>query len=281
MNNNEQNQKKELKKLPGFYIALCCCVLVIGLAGYFTERRGQNSADMSTDLAENQSVFSGDIDSYTDEAVDRNAVPASETVTDEEYAVETAGQSDAEPAEPEAAADETVPAEETPVYSADASEAASAPVYTEEYEIDNPDVADTAVIVSAESAMLESPVSGAVLETFSDRLVYNSAMNDWRTHDGVDLAADVGCSVHAAANGTVTSIFSDATGEGIEIEHENGLKTRYMGLNNIENLREGDSVSAGDVIGLIGESKGEQVTEPHLHFEVYKDGIAVNPAEFM
>ncbi len=280
MNNNEQNQKKELKKLPGFYIALCCCVLVIGLAGYFTERRGQNSTDRSNDLAENQSVFSGDIDSYTDEAVDRNAVPASETVTDEEYAAETAEKADAEAVQAETT-DETAPAEAAPVYSADASEEASAPVYTEEYEIDNPDVADTAVIVSAESAMLESPVSGAVLETFSDKLVYNSAMDDWRTHDGIDLAADVGCSVHAAANGTVTSIFSDATGEGVEIEHESGLKTRYMGLKSVESLSEGDSVAAGDVIGLIGESKGEKVTEPHLHFEVYKDGIAVNPSEFM
>ncbi len=280
MNNNEQNQKKELKKLPGFYIALCCCVLVIGLAGYFTERRGKSNADMSVDLAENQSVFSGDIDSYTGEAVDRNAVPASETVTDEEYAAETAQEADTETAQAEPA-DEYAPADVTPAYSADASEAASAPVYTEEYEIDNPDVADTAVIVSAKSPALEAPVSGAALEVFSDKLAYNSAMNDWRTHDGVDLAADVGCSVHAAANGTVTSIFSDAAGEGVEIEHENGVKTRYMCLKSVESLSEGDSVAAGDVIGLVGESKGENVTDPHLHFEVYKDGIAVNPAEFM
>lgn len=280
MNNNEQNQKKELKKLPGFYIALCCCVLVIGLAGYFTERRSQNSADTTNNLAQNQSAFSGDIDSYTDEAIDRNSVPASETVTDEEYAAEISEKSDTEAVQEETT-DEAAPAEAAPVYSADASEEVSAPVYTEEYEIDNPDVADAAVIVSAESSTLESPVGGAVLEVFSDKLVYNGAMDDWRTHDGVDLAADVGCSVHAAANGTVASVFSDATGEGVEIEHENGLKTRYMCLKSVENLSEGDSVAAGDVIGLVGESKGEKVTEPHLHFEVYKDGIAVNPADYM
>lgn len=261
--NNEQNQKKEMKKLPGFYIALCCCVLVIGLAGYFTERRSSNNAKISQETTNKDSVFSGNIDSYTEEAISRNAVPASETVTQEEYAEET--QNAVSEADEEAVS----------VYNADYTEAAA-----EEYEINNPDM-ETAVIVSAEETKFEAPVSGDVLETFSDKLVYNSALSDWRTHDGVDLAADVGCSVHAAANGTVSKIFSSASGEGIEIEHANGIITRYMGLKSIENLNEGDSISAGDVIGLVGESKGENIKESHLHFEVYKDGTAVNPADYM
>lgn len=262
--NNEQNQKKDMKKLPGFYIALCCCVLVIGLAGYFTELRSSDKAQVSNENANEESVFSGNIDSYTEEAINRNAVPASETVTQEEYAEET--QSSTAPETEE---------EAVSVYNADYTEPAA-----EEYEINNPDT-EAAVIVSAEDTKFEAPVSGDVLETFSDKLVYNSAMSDWRTHDGVDLAAEVGCSVHAAANGTVTSIFSDASGEGIEIEHAGGIVTRYMGLKSIENLNEGDSISAGDVIGLVGESKGENVKESHLHFEVYKDGTAVNPADYM
>lgn len=279
--NNEQNQKKELKKLPGFYIALCCCVLVIGLAGYFTERRSGNNSNISDELNESESVFSGNIDSYTDDAVNRNAVPASETVTKEEYAEEAQAQDESQSQESSASQTDTVSpdvpaaAETQPVYNSDPSE------YTEEYEADNPDVMDTAVIVSAEDEKLEAPVSGDLLESFSDKLVYNSAMSDWRTHDGVDLAAEVGCSVHAAANGTISKIFSGATGEGVEIEHAGGLITRYTGLKSVESFNEGDSVAAGDVIGLVGESKGENVTAPHLHFEVYKDGTAVNPSDYM
>ncbi len=273
--NNEQNQKKELRKLPGFYIALCCCVLVIGLAGYFTERNQKSQTDVSSsENVANESVFSGNIDEYTDEAINRNSVPASETVTQEEYAAET------ETAQAEATESEAVTEPETaevynPAYVEEQTD------YAEEYTADTPETAETAVIVSADAAKFEKPVSGDVLEGFSEELVYNSAMSDWRTHDGVDIAADTGCSVHAAANGTVKSIISTALGEGIEIEHADGYVTRYMGLGSIESLNEGDSVAAGDVIGVVGESKGESVTEPHLHFEITKDGNAVDPKSLM
>lgn len=255
MNKNE-NEKKSLKKLPGFYIALCCCVLVIGLAGYFTERREKNS--VPEDTAEN-TVFSGGIDAYTSEAVSGNVVPASETVTREEYDSEM---QTAEATEPPVQNDAVSTAETSEsVYEAPAEEAA--------------------VIVSAKSLDLEMPVNGEVLAEFSDKLVYNSAMEDWRTHDGIDIAAEVGCSVHAAAAGTVRLVFSEASGEGVEIEHEDGFVTRYEGLQSIENLKEGDVVQAGDVIGVVGQSKGESVEASHLHFEVYKEGEAVDPKKYL
>lgn len=281
--NNEQNQKKELKKLPGFYIALCSCVLVIGLAGYFTERRSENTANISSELSENESVFSGSIDSHTDDAISRNAVPESETITREEYDSEVS-ESNQSADEPQTAnADGADLADTAPILSADnyeSDEIYSEPVisYTDEYD---EDAQAAATIVSAKSVDFKPPVSGDILEGFSEKLVYNSALADWRAHDGIDLAADVGCSVNAAANGTVSRIFSSASGEGIEIEHANGLMTRYTCLKSIENLSEGDNVAMGDVIGIIGESKGETVTEPHLHFEVYKDGESVNPEDYL
>lgn len=259
MNKNE-NEKKSLKKLPGFYIALCCCVLVIGLAGYFTERHEKNSAP--ADTAEN-TVFSGDIDAYTSEAVNGNVVPASETVTREEYdgEIQTAEAEATEPPVQNEAADTVETA---------------ASVYEEEAPAE-----EAAVIVSAKSLDLEMPVNGEILAEFSDELIYNSAMEDWRTHDGIDIAAEVGCSVHAAAAGTVRLVFSEATGEGVEIEHDDGFVTRYEGLQSIENLKEGDVVQAGDVIGVVGQSKGESVEASHLHFEVYKEGEAVDPKKYL
>lgn len=259
MEKNE-NQKKSLKKLPGFYIALCCCVLVIGLAGYFTERHEKNSAP--ADTGEN-TVFSGDIDAYTNDAVNGNVVPASETVTREEY------DNEIQTAEAEAAA--------TPV----PNEAANTEPAAESVYEDEAPAAEAAVIVSAKSPDLEMPVNGDILAEFSDKLVYNSALEDWRTHNGIDIAADIGCSVHAAASGTVRSVFSDAMGEGVEIEHEDGFVTRYAGLQSLENLKEGDAVQSGDVIGIIGESKGESTEAAHLHFEVYKEGEATDPKKYL
>lgn len=277
MNNNQnQGQKKELKKLPGFYIALCCCVLVIGLAGYFTERHENSKTDISQEFSDSDSVFSGDIDSFTEAAIDRNAVPASETITHEEYDAEVqAANAEAEAVE---ASEYTSEIQDTDLIEENTIQYDETPA---EYAIENPDVEQTAVIVSADSTSFELPVSGDILEEFSQTLVYNSALSDWRTHDGIDLAADVGCSVHAAADGTVKEIFSDALGEGVEIEHSDGFTTRYMGMQSIENLNEGDSVTSGDVIGLIGESKGESVTQSHLHLEMYKDGVAVDPSEYL
>jgi murein DD-endopeptidase MepM/ murein hydrolase activator NlpD len=269
--NDNQEQKKELKKLPGFYIALCCCVLAIGLAGYFTERHENNkTTDLNSEFDENNSVFSGDIDSFTEAAINRNAVPASETITHEEY-----------DAEVQTANADVVVEENTSSELPDEEEVVNYNDTPAEYTVDNPDVSETAVIVSADEMSFEMPVSGDTLEGFSEKLVYNSSMSDWRTHDGIDLAADIGCSVHAAADGTVKSVFSNASGECIELEHADGFSTRYIGLQSIENLNEGDVVSSGDVIGLIGASKGENVTEPHLHLEVYKDGIAVDPTKYL
>ena len=67
-----QQQKKETKKLPSFYIALCCCVLAIGIAGYFTERHNSDSSSMlSNEIADNSGseVFSDSTDKFTSSAL--------------------------------------------------------------------------------------------------------------------------------------------------------------------------------------------------------------------
>ena len=125
------------------------------------------------------------------------------------------------------------------------------------------------------------PASGEVLAQYSSELLFNEALGDYRAHNGIDIAADEGCSISAAADGTVDDIYSNAFGDGITISHSDGIITKYMCLGGVENLKAGDTVKAGDVIGTVGKSKGENVTEPHLHFEVFKDGIPVNPMEYL
>jgi len=90
---------------------------------------------------------------------------------------------------------------------------------------------DTPVVVSAPSVVV-SPLEGEVLAAFSvDRLMYNETLEDWRTHDGVDIAAAVGDTVLAASSGTVYSVADDPLmGTTVVIDHADGCRTTYANL---------------------------------------------------
>jgi murein DD-endopeptidase MepM/ murein hydrolase activator NlpD len=127
------------------------------------------------------------------------------------------------------------------------------------------------------------PVSGEVFETFSNgELVKNTTLGDWRTHNGIDIAADEGTNVAAAADGTVRTIESDPLwGTVITIDHGDGLVSASKGLTKNVTVKAGDSVAKGQVIGEIGTAAAESMSPAHLHFEMTKDGSYVDPLETM
>lgn len=98
-------------------------------------------------------------------------------------------------------------------------------------------------------------------------------------HSGLDFRAPYGAPIHAAADGTV-SFVGQRSGYGnvVEVSHGNGMITRYAHMSRF-GARTGQDVSAGDVIGAIGNSG--RSTGPHLHFEVRINGRAVNPRPFL
>lgn len=98
-----------------------------------------------------------------------------------------------------------------------------------------------------------------------------------RMHNGVDIAAPTGTAVYASAEGEILRIGRQPDGYGnfIEIRHPNGMTTLYAHLSRID-VASGDRVLAGERIGLVG-STGYS-TGPHLHFEVRRDGMQINPA---
>lgn len=246
-----KEDKKNTGRLPGFYIALCCCVLVIGIAGYFTERKGrETTTDATSGFSEN--VITGSVIDENKQEPDGEVLSVSE-VTPMEESTPTAA-----------------PA-------TDAPQATQEPEYTK----DNPDVMETAVRVEPTETVFSFPAGGKILAPYSAVLSFNQALGDYRTHNGIDIAADEGCSISASADGTVEDVFSDAFGEGISLTHANGMMTKYMCLGAVENLKTGDTVKAGDVIGTVGKSKGENTEAPHLHFELYKDGQPVNPEDYL
>lgn len=98
-------------------------------------------------------------------------------------------------------------------------------------------------------------------------------------HSGIDFKGPTGAPIYAAAVGTVSHAgWKSGYGKTVEISHGNGLMTRYAHMSAFR-VRQGQQVSAGDVIGAIG-STGRS-TGPHLHFEVRVNDRAVNPRPFL
>ncbi|HYV48542.1 MAG TPA: M23 family metallopeptidase [Myxococcaceae bacterium] len=106
---------------------------------------------------------------------------------------------------------------------------------------------------------------------------FHPILKIYRQHSGVDLAADVGQTVSAAARGTV--LRAEFAGEGgnlLEISHGPMMTTRYEHLS-VFLVSLGEVVQQGQPIGLAGESG--VATGPHLHFELWRDGKPCDPLE--
>jgi murein DD-endopeptidase MepM/ murein hydrolase activator NlpD len=100
-----------------------------------------------------------------------------------------------------------------------------------------------------------------------------------RFHKGLDISCDHGTPVYAPANGVITRRGRNGGfGKSISINHGNGIVTRYAHLSKF-NVSKGQRVKKGDLIGYVG-STGRS-TGPHLHYEVHKNGKAVNPMKYI
>lgn len=99
-----------------------------------------------------------------------------------------------------------------------------------------------------------------------------------RFHEGMDFSANVGTDVYATGNGTVESVgWESGYGKCIVIDHGYGYKTRYAHLNDY-NVRRGEKVIRGQVIGEVGNTG--KSTGAHLHYEVLVKGRHVNPVNY-
>lgn len=132
--------------------------------------------------------------------------------------------------------------------------------------------------------LVVEPLSGETVAPFSmDELQYSETMGDWRTHDGVDIASDVGTPVCAASSGTVLDVRDDdLMGTTVVLSHDGGFDTIYANLQSTPTVEIGDYVTAGQVIGSVGRTALSESAEPtHLHFGVTKDGEFVDPETYL
>ena len=133
-------------------------------------------------------------------------------------------------------------------------------------------------------ATAKSPLAGTTLAEYSmDALTYNQTTRDWRVHDGLDIGAEAGAKVSAAADGTVYTVYNDETmGMTVVIRHDGGYITKYASLAEDVSVKAGDKVTAGQVIGAVGSTALlENAVGDHLHFSVTCNGELMNPKDFL
>ena len=129
-----------------------------------------------------------------------------------------------------------------------------------------------------------SPVEGAPIFGYSmEALSYNQTTRDWRVHNGIDLAAEDGDPVMAAADGEVYTVYEDdAMGHTVVIRHNDGYTTCYSSLSDQISVKPGDQVTMGQTIGYAADSAiVESTLGSHVHFSVTHYDEPMDPEEFL
>ena len=128
------------------------------------------------------------------------------------------------------------------------------------------------------------PVQGETVTPYAmDVLCYNETTRDWRTHNGLDIAAAEGTKVCAAADGIVYTVYEDELmGYTVVIRHDGGYTTRYSSLAEEPSVEPGQEVKMGDAIGCVGTTAlMESALECHVHFSVTCYDESIDPMEFL
>lgn len=247
---NENRKKRFAGK--GYYIALIACLAAVGISGYVFVRTVQDSA------------------------VETMAVPAAVESQIPSPSLRPSNQVTASPAQ-------TPAGSETPVESSKETARETAGKQT----IQSDPMEDTYEETMGEAVLTQQvlwPLDGVVVATFSrEQLAYSQTMADWRTHEGLDLAAPLGTPVTATQDGTVTAVYEDdLLGHVVVVSHSGDLATRYANLDEEIPVQVGDWVLAGEVLGQVGDSALlEAAEDPHLHLEVFSEGVPVDPLRYL
>ncbi len=143
--------------------------------------------------------------------------------------------------------------------------------------------AETEQETEAEQEQYFYPVGNELLKAYSAEVpIKSKTFGDYRTHIGCDYKSEKDASVHMMSSGTVKEIKTDEIMGGIVIvENNDGSVATYCGVTPNEGLKIGSHLSAGDVMGTIGEISGEKKDGYHLHLEMAVDGKPVDPDEFL
>ena len=131
---------------------------------------------------------------------------------------------------------------------------------------------------------LEPPIKGEIIREFAkDSLVFSNTLQEWVTHNGVDIKADKTSVVKSASSGTVYAIKNDPRyGLTVIINHDNGYQTIYSNLLTAEFVVKGEKVKKGQTIGTVGSTAAFEISdESHLHFELLRNNEYLDPVIYI
>ena len=231
----------------GFYIAVCLCAVALSAAAYFVVDSTKSGIS-----AENESRISMDLSA--------EETPSGQPVVESQSDVPKSELSSVPEEKP---VDQPTAAPEIGEESRETGSSGAARVFSNTFFL---------------------PLQGEVIGEYSGgKPVKSKTMNDWRTHDGVDIRAEIATPVKASSDGIVTSIEQDPMwGVVITVDHGNGYETFYMGLNVNVSVKKDQTVEIGTVLGSVGQTAEIEIAEaPHLHFAMKKDGEWIDPMSMM
>jgi len=146
-------------------------------------------------------------------------------------------------------------------------------------------VSEEKEVVEEKEPVFQSPIeNGELLRGFaSENLVYSETLQEWITHTAIDIKAPKTTVVKAAEAGVVENIKNDPRyGLTIIVSHSKNYKTVYSNLLTTEFVNVGDNVEKGQSLGTVGSTAAFEIAdEPHLHFEIIKDGEKVDPTLYI
>lgn len=124
------------------------------------------------------------------------------------------------------------------------------------------------------------PINGEISHEFSNgELVKSETLGVWKTHDGVDILCDIGTEVRSMSEGVVKEIKDDPLwGIYVIVEQNNGLDVQYCGLAKDLNVKAGQEVKQGEILGKTSDTNQcEILQQPHLHLGVKQGGKWIDP----
>ncbi|NLY42862.1 MAG: M23 family metallopeptidase [Clostridiaceae bacterium] len=264
----------EFLNKKGFYIVLFMCVLIIGVTAMIVTRTSLYDLQVGKvdDGAAVDGIVGDDIvgdDIVGDDISQAQNEPVS--VNDESAQQEEQGEKVAKEDNTQKNIKEETPKDESPV------------IVKQDVK---KDVAATKKpqAVAQKAPLVIPPVDGEIIMDFSiDVPIYSKTMEDWRTHKGIDIRSERGTQVKAVADGIVEKVYNDdKMGITIVIDHGNGLKTVYSNLSSDKMVKEGQHIKQGEVISGVGDTAMIEIgDQPHLHFEMIKDGKNVDPKQYL
>ena len=264
---NKSKSKKFSSEKIGFFTAFSVCIIAICLGLWSTYLSiGGHDGNVRTD----------------DSPFVAAATAPDEAVDSEVKGMIISGESDGgggsgegKEGSGEDAEDSVTPKEGTNLQVESEDEAANDTTSPAEIKVDENDKLQTILQVS--SSLIYPVNSQRLTKEYSEKIVYNETMQDYRAHTGADFMARKGEAVFSISEGIVDVIYEDDM-FGNVIKVTNGsYSVYYCGVNSDVGVREGDAVTRGQVIAQVGEIPSEKEDDSHIHIEIRVGGNLIDP----